>query len=167
MFLNKLKPENQERFLQLACILCHADGNYSESERQMIRLYAAEIGRDDGVAIIEKVEAEELKHAQEGEKDFQLAYRFRSIIEEVKENSDMQERKILLFELLGLAYADKAFSERENKLINAAHEALEFKADVDTCIVINRDYFFDIKEVGDMFNQYIELQTKMTNYVLG
>lgn len=166
MFLNKLKPENQERFLHLACILCYVDGNYSESERQMIRLYAAEIGFDDGELIIGNVEAEEAKHAQEGEKDFQLAYRFRSVIEEVKEDSDMQERKILLFELLGLAFADKDFSESENKLIKDAHEALEFKADSFSRYQ-DRDHFFDITEVQDMFTQYIELQKEMTRYVLG
>ena len=55
MFLKKLKPENQEKFLKLACILCHADGTYSERERQMMRLYAAEFEREDGVTIIELI----------------------------------------------------------------------------------------------------------------
>lgn len=166
MFLKKLKPENQEKFLKLACILCHADGTYSERERQMMRLYAAEFEREDGVAIIEKMEAEEETHNQAGEKDFQLAYRFRSIIEEVKENSDMKERKKILFELLGLAYADRSFSECENKLINDAHEAFEFRADVFTR-VNDMEHYFDITEVGDMFTRYIELQKEMTRYVLG
>ena len=165
MFLKKLKSENQEKFLQLACILCHADGNYSEPERQMMRLYAAEFEREDGVSIIEKIEAEEETHTQAGEKDFQLAYRFRSIIEEVKENSDMKERKIILFELLGLAYADKSFSESENKLIKDAHEALEFKADA-FARVNDMKHYFDITEVGDMFTRYIDLQKEMTRYVL-
>ncbi|WP_290656605.1 TerB family tellurite resistance protein [Anaerovibrio sp.] len=165
MFLKKLKPENQEKFLQLSCILCHADGSYSEPERQMMRLYAAEFEREDGVSIIEKIEAEEETHTQAGEKDFQLAYRFRSIIEEVKENSDMKERKIILFELLGLAYADKSFSESENKLIKDAHEALEFKADA-FARVNDTKHYFDITEVGDMFTRYIDLQKEMTRYVL-
>lgn len=165
MFLKKLKPENQEKFLQLACILCHADGTYSEPERQMMRLYATEFEREDGISIIEKIETEEETHRQAGEKDFQLAYRFRSIIEEVKDNSDMQERKIFLFELLGLAYADKTFSESENKLISDAHEAFEFKADVLTSLENNK-YYFNITEVGDMFTRYIDLQKEMTRYVL-
>lgn len=166
MFLKKLKPENQEKFLQLACILCHADGTYSEPERQMMRLYAAEFEREDGAPIIEKIETEEETHRQSGEKDFQLAYRFRSIIEEVKDNSDMQERKIFLFELLGLAYADKTFSESEKKLINDAHEAFEFTADALTRLENNK-YYFDITEVGDMLTRYIDLQKEMTRYVLG
>lgn len=166
MFLNKLKPENQEKFLQLACILCHADGNYAEQERQMMRLYSAEFEREDGVSIVEKFEADEEAHSQEGEKDFQLAYRFRSVIEDVKENSNMKERKIILFELMGLSYVDKSFSEREEKLIEDAYEAFEFKEDSFT-LIQDREYYFDIAAVKRMFNEYMELQKEMTSYVLG
>ncbi|MCR5175661.1 MAG: TerB family tellurite resistance protein [Anaerovibrio sp.] len=165
MFLNRLSTDNQERFLQLAGMLCYADGKYTNNERQMMRLYAAEVGEKVGAPIIEKVETDEARHNQEGEKYFQLAYRFRSIIEEVKDKSDMKERKMILFELMGLAHADKSFSENERKLITDAVEALEFNEDMLTRLN-DRGHYFNIHEVEDMLTRYVELQKEMTRYVL-
>ncbi len=165
MFLNKLKAENQERFLKLAGMLCYADGKYTNDERQMMRLYAAEVGEKTAIPVIEKVEEEEARHSQEGEKDFQLAYRFRSIIEDVKDNSDMKERKMVLFELMGLAHADKSFSESERKLITDSSEAFEFNEDMLTRLN-DRDHYFNIHEVEEILTRYVELQKEMTRYVL-
>ena len=163
MFLNKLSTDDQVKFLRLAVILCHADGNYSEAERQMMRLYVGEIGCEDGMDILENLEKEEEKHQREREKYFQLAYRFRSVIEEVKENSDIKGRKIILFELMGLAYVDKSFSENERKLINDSIEALEFSSECQP----DSEYYFSVAGIEDMLKRYLKLQEEMTSYVLG
>lgn len=149
MFLKMVNEQCQDDFLKLAMELCWTDGNFGDAEREMMRLYGEEVGKTD----------EELAIYYEGvEKDrgksSPCKSRMRSLIENIKDNSEEQERKIILFELLGLAYADADFAKEEQEFIQSTKEVLGIE-----------DVF--VKEASLLLEQYMELQEKITKHVLG
>ena len=44
MFLNLLKPEAKQLFMEFAYSLAHEDGNFAESEKTMMAAYQQEMG---------------------------------------------------------------------------------------------------------------------------
>lgn len=133
MYLALLKQNEKENFLKLAVALSSADGNFGEEEHFMISQYCDEMGIDNHIPNdIEK----------------ELA------VNEIANDSSLQNKKIIIFELLGLAMSDKNFAEAEETLIISLAEKLD----------LNADYVANCKE---MITKYLELQTQINNYIIG
>ena len=94
------------------------------------------------------------KKEKDKEKSSQCKSRIRNLVENIKDNSDEQERKIILFELLGLAYADADFAKEEQEFIQSTKDVFGIE-----------DVF--VKETSLLLEQYMELQEKITKHVLG
>lgn len=133
MYLALLKQNEKENFLKLAVALSSVDGNFCEEEHFMISQYCDEMGIDNHIP-------------NDIEKDF--------IINNIANDSSEQNKKIIIFELLGLAMSDKNFAEAEETLIISLAEKLD----------LNADYVASCKE---MITKYLELQTQINNYIIG
>ena len=133
MYLALLKQNEKENFLKLAVALSSADGNFGEEEHFMISQYCDEMGIDNQIPT-------------DIEKDL--------VINDIANDSSKQNKKIIIFELLGLAMSDKNFAEAEETLIISLAEKLD----------LNADYVSSCKE---MITKYLELQTQINNYIIG
>ncbi len=133
MYLALLKQNEKENFLKLAVALSSADGNFGEEEHFMISQYCDEMGLDNHIP-------------NDVDKDF--------IVNEIANDSSIQNKKIMIFELLGLAMSDKKFNKSEETLI------LSFanKLGIDTEYVVN---------CKEMITKYLELQNQINNYIIG
>ena len=133
MYLALLKQNEKENFLKLAVALSSVDGNFGEEEHFMISQYCDEMGIDNHIPT-------------DIEKDF--------VINNIANDSSEQNKKIIIFELLGLAMSDKNFAEAEETLIISLAQKLD----------LNADYVASCKE---MITKYLELQTQINNYIIG
>lgn len=152
MFLKMISEQCKDNFLKLAIELCRADGNFGDAEWEMMRLYGEEAGKpeDELTRYYEGL----IKQEQDGEKSSQRDARIRGLIENIKDHSEERERKIILFELLGLAYADAEFGKEEKEFIQDIKDSWGIE-----------DGF--VKEASLLLDQYMELQKKITKHVLG
>ena len=94
MYLGLLKESQKEMFLELAINLAKSDGDYSEEENAIITSYC-----------------------QEMQISFEREKKNRSIDELVSEFALLctaQEKKIIAFEIIGLAMCDNVYHEKEN-----------------------------------------------------
>ena len=133
MYLALLKQNEKENFLKLAVALSSADGNFGEEEHFMISQYCDEMGIENHIPTDIK-------------KDL--------AINEIANDSTEQNKKIIIFELLGLAMSDKNFAEAEETLIISLADKLK----------LNADYVGNCKE---MITKYLELQNQINNYIIG
>lgn len=152
MFLKMLNDKCQDDFLKLAIQLCMEDGNFGDEEQEMMYLYGDEIGKTGEELTLYY---EELKNLEkDGEKSSQRKSRLRSLVENIKDNSEERGRKIILFELLGLAYADADFAEEEKEFIQNIKDVFGIE-----------DAF--VEKTSRLLESYMELQEKITKHVLG
>lgn len=133
MYLALLKQNEKENFLKLAVALSSADGNFGEEEHFMISQYCDEMGIDNHIP-------------NDIEKEL--------VVNEIANDSSEQNKKIIIFELLGLAMSDKNFAEAEETLILSLAKKLS----------LNADYVANCKE---MITRYLELQNQINNYIIG
>lgn len=97
MFLGELTKNEKKLFWEIANCLVHADDKIADDEVEMMNEYKRELREND--YIIEKPVC---------------------TINEILANKDdigVRKKKIIFFELLGLAYADKEFAESEKVLL--------------------------------------------------
>ena len=157
MFLGMIGNQCRKDFLELAIELCMADGNFADDEREMLRQYGVEVGvvgTESAEVMMNRYEKAITEKENNGEDSCKRDFRIHTLIERIKDNSDERERKIILFELLGLAYADDNFAEEEKKFIREAKEVFGIE-----------DEF--VEKAMLLLEQYMELQEKITGYVLG
>ena len=134
MYLAQL-TENQKRlFLGLAYHIASADGNYSDDENLMIKSYCAEMNIEFDLNNLS---------AQPDE-----------IIARIKAECEEKSRKIIIFELIGLALVDHNYDDAERTIINTAMDRLD----------INKSFGVQCEK---LLNEYIEFQNKINALVLG
>lgn len=120
MFLNNLKANQKDLFLQLAIRAAEVNGIVSIEEKNMLKAFSIEMN----IAPVYKTEKN-----------------FEDIVEELNEISSECELRIVLFEILGILVSDSDFDEMEKKFIS--YIAGEFKiesATVDLMIKLLNDY---------------------------
>lgn len=101
MYLNRLKDTEKLAFMSFARKIQQADGDVSSDEEVMIQGYYHEMNLF-------------------GEKE--IEYSITQLINLFKDAS-IENKNIIIFEGIGLAYADGVYSEQEKELINnVAHE---------------------------------------------
>lgn len=103
MFLGKLNCEEQEAFLSLSVHAAKANGVVAEEEKDMIEEYCHEMG-------ISFFDAENVQPLEK--------------VLEIYGGSDMQNRKIVLLETLGLVYADGTYDEAEQDFVRELAQKL-------------------------------------------
>lgn len=99
MYLALLSKEQKELFLELALNVASADGNYSDEERIAIEGYCRE-----------------MQLVFEHEKKVKP---IEIIIEKLDSLCDDKIKKIVVFEIIGLAMIDNDYDDNERKIVNS------------------------------------------------
>lgn len=134
MYLANLCDESKKLFLDMAYKMVFVDGEYSDSEKVMMNAYCYEmtIAADE---INENISIEELVH------------KMNSVCLE-------QEKKVIVFELIGLAMADSNYDAKERELIEQLR--CEFGLKQEFCT-----------ECEKMIDAYLKLQLSIDKVVIG
>lgn len=133
MYLGLLKEKQKELFLELAYNLASIDGNYSDKEKALIEEYCKEM-----------------------KMDYLKEERIHSINELVSKMNLLcsdKEKKIIVFESIGLAMIDRNYDESERKVV---------KLMIDT---FGLEKGFDDK-CELMVNEYISIQERINNLII-
>ena len=133
MYLSLLKPEEKSLFLGLAYELASADGSYSNEEKLIIESYCNEMQIEFNKEL--------------------MVNSIDEILKKIVEISDDRTKKIIIFEVIGLAMVDGTYAESEKSMI------------------LNMEKLFGIgnsfvKRCENVLYEYIQLQEKINKLIL-
>lgn len=132
MFLNNLTQEKKELFLSLAYKISCIDENYADEEKMVLEQYCVEMDiRIDKIQLIED---------------------FDKILNRINILCNFQEKKIFVFESVGLILADGVIHDKEMEAITNMVRLFE----------INDNYFEDCMK---LIKEYYDLQSRMMNLI--
>lgn len=132
MLLDQLTPEEKKSFWNIANLLASSDGSAREEE-SILEQYNEEMGTG-----FEYPAADEIDLKKE--------------LDTLRDSS-AKDRKIVYFELFGVAYADTAFDDREKQILDEVCLALSLSDDVrETLEESVRTIFDTYRKLGDIFN---------------
>ena len=132
MFLNNLTQEKKELFLSLAYNISCIDDNYADEEKMVLEQYCVEMDiRIDKIQLIED---------------------FDKILNRINILCNFQEKKISVFESVGLILADGVIHDKEMEAITNMVRLFE----------INDNYFEDCMK---LIKEYYDLQSRMMNLI--
>lgn len=134
MYLIKLNDEKKKLFLGLAYNLASADGNFSEEEHQMIKSYFKEMEKEFDL----------------NEINTSMDY----IINNLYNTCDITEKKIIIFEALGLALVDGTYDTSERSILENVSEKLG----------LSEKFTQDCEKI---LREYIEFQKKINQMIVG
>jgi tellurite resistance protein len=109
MYLSLLNAKQKKLFLSLAFNLSNSDGNFSDAEKDVVESYFKEMNI--------RIELNEV------DTDMQR------VMEEINVFCEPKEKRIIVFELIGLAMADLKYDEAERTIISEAIEIFNMKPD--------------------------------------
>ena len=132
MFLDVLNKDEKEWFMDLAIKAAEANGEVAKEEVRMLHAFAAEM------KIPARVKCE---------RDLD------SILKDFVNNSSKKSMKVILFELIGIIFADNEFDEAEKKFIDSVTSAFDIPSTL-------KD------EMISEINDYSALFSKICNTVL-
>ena len=110
MLLNKLQDENKELFLRLEMLLVNIDGKYGDSERRLVEQHCREMG-------IQPIE-------------YDKTVTIEKIAETINREMSVEERKIILIELITVAIIDGVYDEREKEFVEYLRKMLHMPKEV-------------------------------------
>ena len=110
MLLNKLQDENKELFLRLEMLLVNIDGKYCDSERRLVEQHCREMG-------IQPIE-------------YDKTVTIEKIAETINREMSVEERKIILIELITVAIIDGVYDEREKEFVEYLRKMLHMPKEV-------------------------------------
>jgi len=128
-----LNEKQKNIFLELAYQMALIDNDYSEKERVMVESYCNEMQ----IAVPEVI----------------LAGSIDGIIESMRSECTVTEKKIMLFEILGLALVDGNYDKSERNIVEEISKAFEIEESF-------------LQESERVLQEYIELQGRMNTLVL-
>lgn len=132
MFLNNLTQKKKELFLSLAYNISCIDDNYADEEKMVLEQYCVEMDiRIDKIQLIED---------------------FDKILNRINILCNFQEKKIFVFESVGLILADGVIHDKEMEAITNMVRLFE----------INDNYFEDCMK---LIKEYYDLQSRMMNLI--
>ena len=131
MYLNKLNDNEKKAFMAFARLVQGADGNFSEDEEIMIKGYYHEMNlfgeREEKFSIEELID--------------------------IFNGSTIENKKIIIFEAIGLAYADGEYDESEKNTIQRVANGIgitdEIMNKLDDYVL---KYIVLVSEINDMIN---------------
>lgn len=133
MYLSNLTEKQKYLFLEFAYCLAVSDGDYSIEEQNLINAYCNEmLVTFDSTKIIDKLPEK--------------------IIEKINLDCNEQEKKIFIFEALGLVLSDLDYTESEKQIINSALMKFGLK-----------DEFRN--ECENIIKEYMNLQNRLNNLI--
>lgn len=133
MYLALLNDEQKKLFLDLAVVLASADGGYSEEEKSVIAGYCQEIQID----LIEECPRKSIEE----------------IINQLNTMCTEREKKIVIFESVGLAISDGIYHVTEREMIKNMIEKLNLKKEFGN-------------ECENMIKKYMEFQNKINKLII-
>ena len=98
MFLNYLKEESKENFLKLCLAAAQANNVIEKEEEQLMYAYCKELG------IKEQIPS--------GDIDVE------SVLSELKEKTNIIEKRVISLEILGLMYSDGEYDSSEKEFVD-------------------------------------------------
>ena len=129
MFLGQFSKEEQAIFLNLAYTMMYADHEVKDDEREKFQLYQSEVEADITKAEVVDFVAELAKF----------------------QNLDITKKKMLLFELLGIAFADAEYAEGERVLMEQAAAFLSVSpVDIERMMTLVQDLAHIYQEVNEV-----------------
>ena len=131
MFLNRLNQQQKELFIQLTYCAAIANGEFHEKEKAMLNAYCAETGVNFDInnAITDYV----------------------SIVNELNIISDINDKKIILFEILGLLLSDSEYDNLEKDFAEKVREIFGLDQEFsDSCINLLKVYFSTISDMQNL-----------------
>lgn len=134
MYLAVLNGKQKKLFLELAYDLVFADGKYSTEEQNMMKEYCKEMNLDFSVCNLHR--------------------EINNILDELVVECTAYEKRIIVFELIGLALVDNRYDEKEKKLIRLVMDRFDIVEEFE-------------KKCEDMFTEYLILQKRMNDIVCG
>jgi hypothetical protein len=108
MFLNQLSKKEKVLFLQLAHFIARVDNDFSDKEKEIIKLYCLEMQIDD---------------IEFDENSFDLD----KVLNEIKSK---RSQKIFLLEIMALIYSDEILHEKEAEVIDLILKKFEIDAKI-------------------------------------
>lgn len=100
MYLSNLNENLKKLFLNFGYLIAKADGEFSESEKNLLDSYSTELQMECNIET--------------------LTLGIDDILKEIKENANETEFKIIIFEAIGIAMSDGDYSEPEKEIIKKA-----------------------------------------------
>ena len=130
MFLNQLTMLEKESFISLSIHAAKANGIFADEEYAMLEEYCKEMG-------IAFFDANNVKSLEQ--------------VFDVYKDSDEKNKKIVLFEILGLLYSDGAYDDLEKKFaIDFAEKVGLSKEIVEMQTELLIRYLDLVKEIGNV-----------------
>lgn len=102
MYLSILTEKEKQLFLNLAYTLAYSDGEFGDEEKLLLDAYCNEMG-----TTFDRPET---------------AVSLNELLESLKRDIFENNRKVVYFELLGLAVVDGKYSEEEKKVMDTIRE---------------------------------------------
>lgn len=134
MYLSILTEKEKQLFLNLAYTLAYSDGEFGDEEKLLLDAYCNEMG-----TTFDRPET---------------AVSLNELLESLKRDIFENNRKVVYFELLGLAVVDGKYSEEEKKVMDTVREIFGL-----TCEFADQCY--------DFLQQYLQMQERLTTLLLG
>ena len=122
MFLNELSKDEAVYFLNLVSIFARVDNKFSKEEQVLLNEYKEELGIADEEATIKE---------------------YNEIIDIIKK-LDQRKKRIIYFELVGLALVDGEYETKEIDFLEKLSDELEISR-VDKIAIAN--YFFNFTDI--------------------
>lgn len=132
MFLSLLDINQKKQFISLAFNLAVSDGEFSENERVVIKNYSVEMGME---LKLEDVDTD-IDH----------------VISEINNLCGVREKKIIVFEMIGLAMSDYHYDDKERLIVRKALEVFGLDTEFGN---------FCEKKLTEYFNLQEELNSKI------
>lgn len=134
MYLMMLNEKQKHLFFELAYHLAAIDGNYSKEEALMMESYRCEMQ----IGVIPQGESRQSQN----------------IISDMQSTCGEREKRIIVFESIGLAMADNIYNESEKALIQSLIASFNIEKS-----------FAQKCEKG--LHEYIEFQNKLNKLIMG
>jgi len=132
MYLRTFNEEQQKDFLELAVYLSNVDGEFAESEKELINVYRQEIDLY--------------------EEDYEIMNKPLNNIIEGLTKSDPEVKRMIIIELIGLAYADKKIMNQETDLFNTLCKHFDISKDELPNLITN---VIELKKIYEKFGSFI------------
>ena len=126
MFLDVLNKDEKEWFMDLAIKAAEANGEFAKEEVRMLHAFATEM----------KIPAR-----IKSERDLD------SILKDFVDNSSKKSMKVVLFELIGIIFADSEFDDAEKKFIDTVTNAFQISSE------LKDEMISEINEYSSLFNK--------------
>lgn len=133
MYLSLLGKEEKDSFLRLAYEVALIDGDYGVEEQQMIDVYCNEM----------QISSSSL------DKEVSIS----TIIDFIAKESDIKNKKIMIFEIIGLAMSDSNYDNKEKEFIYELINKFTLEED------------FGVK-CEDIISEYISFQNKINSIIM-